>query len=151
MLEKLKLNQEKINALLKTYDQGRFHLEGVRVAIVGRPNVGKSSLLNALLHYERAIVTEEAGTTRDVLEEEIIYRGVQLRIMDTAGIRQTDKTIEKMGIERSVEKIRQVDMVLVVLDVSQEPQTEDFEILDLVGEKKKILVFNKVFKKSPFK
>jgi len=144
MLEKLKLIQEKINALLKTYDQGRFHLEGVRVAIVGRPNVGKSSLLNALLHYERAIVTEEAGTTRDVLEEEIIYRGVQLRIMDTAGIRQTDKTIEKMGIERSVEKIRQVDMVLVVLDVSQEPQTEDFEILDLVGEKKKILVFNKM-------
>ena len=144
MLEKLKPIQRKINALLKTYDQGKFHLEGVRVAIVGRPNVGKSSLLNALLQYERAIVTEEAGTTRDALEESITYRGVELRIIDTAGIRQTSHAIEKIGIQRSVEKIKEADIVLVVLDASQEPHTEDFEILDVVGPKKKILVLNKM-------
>ncbi|MBI3018872.1 MAG: tRNA uridine-5-carboxymethylaminomethyl(34) synthesis GTPase MnmE [Deltaproteobacteria bacterium] len=147
MLEKLKYIQEKMNALLKTYEQGRFHLEGVRVAIVGSPNVGKSSLLNALLRYERAIVAEEAGTTRDTLEESIHYRGIELRMIDTAGIRQTNHAIEKIGIQRSVKKIREADIVLVVLDASQEPRAEDFEILDVIeqgGQKKKILVFNKM-------
>ncbi|MBI3017625.1 MAG: GTP-binding protein, partial [Deltaproteobacteria bacterium] len=116
----------------------------VRVAIVGRPNVGKSSLLNALLQYERAIVTEEAGTTRDALEETIEHRGIGLRMIDTAGIRKTSHSVEKIGIQHTIEKIREADIVLIVLDSSQEPHTEDFEILDVVGPKKKILVFNKM-------
>ncbi len=144
MLEKLKPIQQKINALLSTYTQGKFHLEGVRVAIAGRPNVGKSSLLNALLHYERAIVTEEAGTTRDTLEESLEYRGMEFRVMDTAGIRHTTQTVEKIGIQYAIEKMREADVVLVVLDISQELTAEDFEILDLIGEKEKILVFNKI-------
>lgn len=147
MLEKLKPIREKVTALLKTYNQGRAHLEGVRVAIVGRPNVGKSSLLNALLQYERAIVTEEAGTTRDILEESINYRGVELKLMDTAGIRPTSHKVEKIGIQQSIAKIREADLVLVVLDISQEPHPEDFAILDVVGreeQKKKIFVFNKI-------
>ncbi len=144
MLEKLRPLQEKIKILLKTYEQGRMYLEGVKVAIVGRPNVGKSSLLNALLNYERAIVTEEAGTTRDTIEEELFYRGLQMRLMDTAGIRKTEHAVEKIGIKNSLEKIKSADLVLILLDASQELCAQDFEILDLVGDKKKIGVFNKI-------
>ncbi len=107
-----------LRALLSTAERGRILKKGVRTAIVGRPNVGKSSLLNALLGYERAIVTDVAGTTRDTVEEKVLCGGVLLRLTDTAGIRETEDTVEKIGVERSRKAMEQAELVLAVLDSS---------------------------------
>jgi tRNA modification GTPase len=129
--------------LLQTADQGRIMREGVRTAIIGRPNVGKSSLLNALLGEQRAIVTAVPGTTRDVLEESINLGGVALTIVDTAGIRETADEAEKIGVERAKKALRNADLILYVLDLSAEVDMEDREILASIQEKPCILVGNK--------
>jgi len=129
--------------LLQTADQGRIMREGVRTAIIGRPNVGKSSLLNALLREQRAIVTAVPGTTRDTLEESINLGGVALTMVDTAGIRETADEVEKMGVERTKIALKNADLILYVLDLSQEVNWEDREILASIQDKPCILIGNK--------
>ena len=118
--EKAQSLLKQIEQLLTTASQGKILREGLATALVGRPNVGKSSLLNHLLHEEKAIVTDVAGTTRDVIEEYVNVRGVPLKLIDTAGIRQTEDKVEKIGVERSRQAIEQADLVLLVLNASEE-------------------------------
>ena len=132
----LKADAKALSDLLQTYGQGQILRSGVSAAIVGRPNVGKSSLLNALAGYERCIVTEVAGTTRDTVEETVMVGGVKLRLTDTAGIRQTDDRIEAMGVERSKKAIDNADLVIFVCDGSQPLTAEDEAIIDLCTEHK---------------
>jgi len=127
----LKKNNKHLLALLQTYGQGRILKQGVSAAIVGKPNVGKSSLLNTLAGYERVIVTEVAGTTRDTVEETVILGGTRLRLVDTAGIRQTEDRIEAMGVERSREAAKNADLVIFVCDGSQPLTQEDQEVIDV--------------------
>ena len=136
------INEMKI--LLKGADEGKLIREGLSLAIVGKPNVGKSSLLNALLREKRAIVTDIAGTTRDIIEEYINLDGIPVKIIDTAGIRETEDVVEKIGVERSREKIQEADLVLLVLDSSRKLDDEDREIIDSVGDKKCIVILNKI-------
>ncbi|MHB8880643.1 MAG: tRNA uridine-5-carboxymethylaminomethyl(34) synthesis GTPase MnmE [Thermodesulfovibrionales bacterium] len=126
-----------------TFDEARFFREGLSAAIVGRPNVGKSSLLNALLQRDRAIVTELPGTTRDTIEECLNINGLPLRIIDTAGIRKAGEIIEKEGIRRSLDAIETADCVLAVFDGSAAAQQDDHELLRMIKGKKAILVLNK--------
>jgi tRNA modification GTPase len=136
---------ERLGELLANADQGIIYRQGVRTAIVGRPNVGKSSLLNALLRTSRAIVTPIPGTTRDTLEETVNLKGIPLVLVDTAGITaETDDAIEKLGIERSRAALAQADLALLVIDGSESLQSADSEIADLVGDKTAIVVINKV-------
>ena len=133
-----------LRALLSTAERGRILKKGVPTAIVGRPNVGKSSLLNALLGYERAIVTDVAGTTRDTVEEKVLCGGVLLRLTDTAGIRETEDTVEKIGVERSRQAMEQAELVLAVLDGSRSVTEEDTAILERAARHEKwILVWSK--------
>lgn len=132
-----------VDALLEQARYGKVYREGLRAVIVGRPNVGKSSLLNALLREKRAIVTEIPGTTRDIIEEVVNISGIPIRLADTAGLRTTDDLVEKIGVERSREVIGLADMVLVMLDASTGLVEEDKEVLDLVKEKKGIVLVNK--------
>ena len=127
----LKADAKALDAILKTYGQGRILRQGVAAAIVGRPNVGKSSLLNALAGYERVIVTEVAGTTRDTVEETVMVGKTRLRLIDTAGIRETDDKIEAMGVQRSKDAVEKADLVIFVCDGSQELTQEDREIMEL--------------------
>ena len=127
----LKADAKALYALLKTYGQGRILRNGVAAAIVGRPNVGKSSLLNALAGFERVIVTEIAGTTRDTVEETVMVGSTRLRLIDTAGIRETEDKIEAMGVERSKEAMENADLVIFVCDGSQPLSPEDKAIIDL--------------------
>ena len=135
---------EKINTLLKTSDTGRIIKEGIKTVILGKPNVGKSSILNFLLDEERAIVSDIAGTTRDVLKEHININGVALNIVDTAGIRNTEDEIEKIGVLKSKEYAEDADLILLVLDNSKKIDEEDIEILEFVQNKKVILLINKI-------
>lgn len=136
---------EALTALAKTAAQGMIYRQGVRTAIVGKPNVGKSSLLNALLHGERAIVTDIPGTTRDTLEETANIGGIPLVLVDTAGIRaQTADAVEKIGIERSRAALAQADLALMVVDSSQPLSAGDWEIEKLVEGKPALLVLNKI-------
>jgi tRNA modification GTPase len=132
-----------IETLLKTYDEARFFREGLSTAIVGRPNVGKSSLLNALLKKDRAIVTEVPGTTRDVIEEYLNINGLPLRIMDTAGIRNVEDIAEREGVKRSLKSIENVDLVIAIFDRSEPLKTEDFEVIEKINNKNAIIVLNK--------
>ncbi|WP_304652256.1 tRNA uridine-5-carboxymethylaminomethyl(34) synthesis GTPase MnmE [uncultured Ligilactobacillus sp.] len=134
----------KIEQLLVTARQGKILREGLATALVGRPNVGKSSLLNHLLHEEKAIVTDIAGTTRDVIEEYVNVRGVPLKLVDTAGIRETDDMVEKIGVERSRQAIDRSDLVMLLLNASEPLTTEDIELLQLTQDKKRIIVLNKM-------
>ena len=133
-----------IQKLIKDGNQGKIIKEGVKVAIVGKPNVGKSSLLNALLGESKAIVTDIAGTTRDVVEGEINLNGIVLKLLDTAGIRESDDLVESIGVNKSIEVINQADLVIVVLDASKELDDEDKQILELSKNKKRIVVYNKL-------
>ncbi len=130
--------------LIKGADEGKLIREGLSLAIVGKPNVGKSSLLNALLREKRAIVTDIAGTTRDVIEEYINLDGVPVKIIDTAGIRETEDIVEKIGVERSKEKLEEADLVLLVLDSSRELEDEDTQLIDYIRDKKSIIILNKI-------
>lgn len=147
---KLRNNLEKVyeeaNRLIDSYDTGKKIKEGIKTVIVGKPNVGKSTLLNALLHEERAIVTHVAGTTRDVIEEIINIKGVPLVLVDTAGIRKTDDIVENIGVEKSKQFIGKADLVLLVLDASKELENEDIEVINQIKENKKkvIVLLNKI-------
>ena len=133
-LSVLKLSENTLYQILSTYQQGRILRSGVAAVIVGRPNVGKSSLLNALAGYERVIVTEIPGTTRDTVEETVLLGNTRLRLIDTAGIRKTEDEIEAMGVERSLQAVKQADLVLFVCDASQPLTQEDQEIIQLCAE-----------------
>ena len=130
----LRNNSKALYELLQTYKQGQILKQGVSAAIVGKPNVGKSSLLNAIVGYERVIVTEVAGTTRDTVEESVLLGGTRLRLIDTAGIRETDDRIEAMGVARSKEAVEQADLVLFVCDGSQPLSDEDRAVMDVCLE-----------------
>lgn len=142
--ESLESAKNDIEKLLKSADEGKIIRDGLSLAIVGKPNVGKSSLLNVLLKEKRAIVTDIAGTTRDVIEEYINLDGIPLKIIDTAGIRETDDVVEKIGVERSKEKLNEADLVLLVLDSSRVLDDEDKLIIEAVKDKKTILILNKI-------
>ena len=133
-------NQKTLDGILATYAQGQILRKGIRAAIVGKPNVGKSSLLNALAGYERVIVTEVAGTTRDTVEETVKLGGMMLRLVDTAGIRETDDRIEAMGVERSRKAIEEAELVILVIDSAQELSAEDEEVIDLCSELEHVIV-----------
>lgn len=135
--------QQRIQALLKTAKQGKVLREGLATAIIGRPNVGKSSLLNTLLHEDKAIVTDVAGTTRDVIEEYVNVDGVPLKLIDTAGIRDTDDTVEKIGVERSKRALDAADSILLLIDSSAPLTAEDCELLTATQGKQRIVILNK--------
>ena len=129
--------------MLDSYDNGRIIAEGIRTCIVGKPNAGKSSFLNALLGEERAIVTDIAGTTRDTLEESVTIDGITLNIVDTAGIRDTEDKVESIGVERAKKEIESADLILFLMDTSVQISEEDIEILQRIRDKKKIILLNK--------
>ena len=135
---------DRMHYLLKNADEGRIIRDGLSLAIVGKPNVGKSSLLNALLKEKRAIVTDIPGTTRDIIEEFISLDGIPIRITDTAGIRETDDIVEKIGVEKSREKINEADLVILMLDISRELEEEDKEIINSIIDKNYIVLLNKM-------
>lgn len=132
-----------IQHLLDTAGQGKILKEGIHTVIAGKPNVGKSSILNALVGSQRAIVTEIAGTTRDALEEHVNLNGISLNIIDTAGIRDTDDVVEKIGVEKAKEYLEQADLVLYVVDGSRELSEEDYEIARIIRGKNVIVLMNK--------
>ena len=133
----------KMNKILDDSKNIKLVKEGIKTVIIGRPNVGKSSLLNALLREDKAIVTNIAGTTRDIVEGSISIDGVVLNMIDTAGIRETDDIIESMGVEKSKELIHQADLVLLVIDGSQSLSSEDMQLLELTEDATRIIVLNK--------
>ena len=142
--EVLRESVESLGALLRTYGQGQILRQGVAAAIVGKPNVGKSSLLNALAGFDRAIVTDIPGTTRDTVEESVMLGATRLRLIDTAGIRDTADTVEAIGVERSRKAVESADLILLVCDGSKPLTSEDKEILELCrGKKKLITLLNK--------
>ncbi|MBV7392186.1 tRNA uridine-5-carboxymethylaminomethyl(34) synthesis GTPase MnmE [Enterococcus sp. ALS3] len=143
LLEKTQYVEQQIEALLQNAKQGKILREGLNTAIIGRPNVGKSSLLNYLLHEEKAIVTEIAGTTRDVIEEYVNVRGVPLKLIDTAGIRETEDVVEKIGVERSRKALKDADLILLVLNQSEALTKEDEALLMATKGLKRIILLNK--------
>ena len=132
-----------IKDLLLSADNGRIIKEGIKTVIVGKPNAGKSSLLNALVGEERAIVTDIEGTTRDVLEETIQLQGITLNVIDTAGIRKTDDVVEKIGVSKAKEQVNEADLIIYVVDASRELDQNDFEIIEMIRDKKAIVLLNK--------
>ncbi len=140
-LNKAIIDMEK---LLKGANEGKIIREGLKMTIVGKPNVGKSSLMNALLQEKRAIVTDIPGTTRDIIEEYINLGGIPVKITDTAGIRETEDVVEKIGVERSREKLEEADLVVLMLDTSRPLDDEDREIIKSIKDKKTIVLLNKV-------
>lgn len=136
--------KEKISRILNSYSAGRWLTDGIKVAIVGRPNVGKSSLLNALLKKERAIVTAEAGTTRDTIEEELTFQGHLFHLIDTAGIRRPENNVERLGISKSFEKIESSDLSILVLDISWPLDKNDLELIEKISSKRHVVALNKM-------
>ena len=135
--------RNRIGALLKNSDNGKLLKEGISTVIVGKPNAGKSSLLNTLVGEERAIVTDIAGTTRDVLEEQINLNGIILNIIDTAGIRETDDVVEKIGVDRAKKYLNEADLIIYVVDTSTSLDENDFEIMELLKDRQCIVLLNK--------
>ena len=134
---------KEIEQLLKSADNGRMIKEGIKTVILGKPNAGKSSLLNVLVGEDRAIVTDIAGTTRDVLEESIQLQGISLNVMDTAGIRDTDDVVEKIGVNKAKEHANESDLIIYVVDSSRELDQNDFDIIEMIRDKKAIVLLNK--------
>ena len=141
--ETLQPIEMELEASIGTFDNGRIMTEGIKTVILGKPNAGKSSLMNVLLGEERAIVTEIAGTTRDTLEENIRLRGLSLNLIDTAGIRETEDIVEKIGVERARKIADEADLILYVVDGSRELDENDRQILDLIRGRKVIVLLNK--------
>lgn len=135
--------ETELDTLLKNADNGKVLTEGIKTVIVGKPNAGKSSLLNLLLGEEKAIVTDIAGTTRDILEERIHLDGLDLILVDTAGIRETEDIVEKIGVERAKTHLNDADLIIYVADASKELNQDDEEIIDLIKDKKAIVLLNK--------
>ena len=134
----------RIQNLLSNADEGKIIREGLNLVIIGKPNVGKSSLLNALLKEKRAIVTEVPGTTRDIIEEYINLDGIPIRITDTAGIRDTEDIVEKIGVEKSKEKIEEADLIILMLDTSRDIDDDDKAIINQMKDRKYIVLLNKI-------
>lgn len=143
-----KIIENRIEEILQTAETGKIYREGIRTVILGKPNVGKSSLLNALLKENRAIVTDIPGTTRDLIEEFVNISGIPLKIVDTAGIRETEDEVEKIGVERAKETSKNADLILFVIDATQGISKEDISVLNLLEGKKAIVIINKIDLKS---
>ncbi|MEH7439301.1 tRNA uridine-5-carboxymethylaminomethyl(34) synthesis GTPase MnmE [Neobacillus drentensis] len=143
LLEKAAFVREEIKKILQTSQQGKILREGLSTVIVGRPNVGKSSLLNSLVHENKAIVTDIPGTTRDVIEEYVNVRGVPLRLLDTAGIRETEDIVERIGVERSRQVLKEADLILLVLNYSDKLSVEDENLFEVVKGMDVIVIINK--------
>ncbi|TKC16664.1 tRNA uridine-5-carboxymethylaminomethyl(34) synthesis GTPase MnmE [Robertmurraya kyonggiensis] len=143
LIEKAQYVREEIKKLLQTSQQGKILREGLSTVIVGRPNVGKSSLLNSLVHENKAIVTDIPGTTRDVIEEYVNVRGVPLRLLDTAGIRETEDIVERIGVERSRQVLKEADLILLVLNYADDLTVEDENIFKAVEGMDVIVIVNK--------
>lgn len=143
LIDRSKKILEKMDNLLENSKNSRLLRDGINTVILGKPNVGKSSLLNGLLKYDRAIVTDIAGTTRDVIEDYINLDGVLLKISDTAGIRETDDEVEKIGVNIAREKLKDADLVIAIFDLSRDFDQDDKEILKLIKNKKHIIILNK--------
>ena len=133
-----------LNKLEKSFDNGKIIKNGIKVAIIGKPNAGKSSLLNAMLKEERAIVTEYEGTTRDTIEEFLEIDGIPIRIIDTAGIRNAKDEVERIGIKKAKEVAETADLIIAIFDITKKLDEEDKKILDIIGNKKSIIVLNKI-------
>lgn len=144
LYEKAGVIIEELNELINSSNKGRILKEGIKTAIIGKPNVGKSSLLNALLKENRAIVTDIAGTTRDTIEESIDLGGVSINIIDTAGIRSTDDLVESIGVEKSRQIANESDLAIAIFDVSKPLDDEDKQIIELLKDKKVIILLNKI-------
>lgn len=144
LLEESQKIKEEIENLLKSSREGRILREGLNTVIVGKPNVGKSSLLNYLIQDNRAIVTDIAGTTRDILEEYVNVNGIPLKLVDTAGIRETEDVVERIGVERSREALNNAELILYLLDNTQGFSSEDEEILDVLKDRNVIIIVNKM-------
>ena len=136
--------EQKLTKLEKSFDSGKIIKEGIKTAIIGKPNAGKSSLLNAILKEDRAIVTEIEGTTRDTIEEFVNINGIPLKLVDTAGIRDAKDEVEKIGISKSREIAKEADLVIAIFDSSKELSKEDMEILEIAKNKKSIIILNKM-------
>lgn len=134
---------QKLNKLLLNFDDGRMKSEGINTVIVGKPNAGKSSLMNLMLQQERAIVTNIAGTTRDVLEEKVVLGNIILNLIDTAGIHETEDIVENMGVDKAVDYIEKADFIIYVMDASDKLNEADEQIIQLLQDKKGIILFNK--------
>ncbi len=143
LAEQISILNKQLREILADYDGGRYYREGVATAIVGRPNVGKSTLMNLLLGYERSIVTDIAGTTRDVIEESAKIGGVVLRLADTAGLRDTTDTVEKIGVSKARAQLAESELVLAVFDTAESLTEEDFALLSEIQGKKSIGILNK--------
>ena len=140
MLESVKNKLEKLE---KSFDNGKILKEGIKTTIIGKPNAGKSSLLNAILKEERAIVTDIAGTTRDTIEEFVTVNGIPLKLVDTAGIREASDAVEKIGVEKSIKQAEDADLIIAIFDSSKELTNEDLEILKLIENREAIILLNK--------
>ncbi len=136
--------ESKLTKLEKSFDDGKIIKNGIKTAIIGKPNAGKSSLLNAILNEDRAIVTDIEGTTRDTIEEFVNINGIPLKVIDTAGIRKATDEVERIGIEKSREIANSADLVIAIIDASKELTKEDEEILEIVKNKKSIIILNKI-------
>ncbi len=144
ILSKINISRSKLNLLRDSFDNGKIIKEGIKTVIIGRPNAGKSSLLNAILKEDRAIVTEIEGTTRDTIEEFVNINGIPLKLIDTAGIREAKDEVEKIGIEKSRKLAENADLIIAIIDSSKALNEEDLEILNLAKNKKSIIVLNKI-------
>ncbi len=143
-LDDLNLVKSMLNNLEKSFEQGKLIKDGVRTVIFGKPNAGKSSLLNKILNEDRAIVSNIEGTTRDSIEEYINIEGISIKLIDTAGIRNTDNEIEKIGVEKSKKYASEADLVIAIFDSSRDLDKDDYEIIDIIKNKTAIIVLNKV-------
>ena len=141
--EKINLTRDRLSSLEKSFKNGKIIKEGIKTVIIGRPNAGKSSLLNAMLKEDRAIVTEYEGTTRDTIEEFVNINGVPLILVDTAGIREAEDAVEKIGIEKSRKLANSADLIIAIFDSSKELTDEDLEILKLIENRQSIILLNK--------
>ena len=135
--------ERELSGLIRSSASGRVVSEGIRTVILGKPNAGKSSLMNVLVGEDRAIVTDIAGTTRDILEEHIYLQGISLNVVDTAGIRSTSDVVEKIGVERAMEAARDADLIIYVVDGSRELDENDLQIMELIRERKAVVLLNK--------
>ncbi len=144
VIEKSKYIKSELQKLIQTSDRGKILRDGLNTVILGKPNVGKSSLLNSILRESRAIVTDIPGTTRDIIEEYVNIDGIPLKILDTAGIRMTEDLVEQIGVDKAKDSIESADLIIAVFDASEEFTEEDIEIIQLIKDKKVIIIVNKI-------